>query len=407
MPVYRYEAVNAAGEVLKEETAASSQDALIQKLRDQGLLPLAVEEADAGLLGRSLGLPLLGARNRVSQREIGLLTQQLAKLLRAGLPLDRALTILISVNDEERMQKLLSRVQERVRGGSTLADALEDQPGVFSRLYLNMIRAGEASGSLEVVLERLAEFMERTKALKDTVASALIYPMILLTVAGLSVVILLTYVVPQFQSLFEDAGKALPVSTQVVIVVGEALRGYWWVGVLLIALLIGFFQRQLSRPESRYRWDRLFLRLPLVGDLIAKVEMARLARTLGTLLRNGVPLLGALAIVKETLTNRVLADAVGAVAENLKAGQSLAEPLMEQGAFPSLAVHMIRVGEETGQLDDMLIQVADTYDDEVQTTVKRMLALLEPVLILGLGIVIAGIIMSILMAIISVNDLAL
>jgi general secretion pathway protein F len=407
MPVYRYEAVNPAGEVLREESAAPDRDALVQKLRDQGLLPLAVEEANAGLLGRSLNLPLLAARNRVSQREVGLLTQQLAKLLRAGLPLDRALTILISVNDEERMQKLLSRVQERVRGGSALADALEDQPGVFSRLYLNMIRAGEASGSLEVVLERLAEFMERTKALKDTVASALIYPTILLAVAGLSVVILLTYVVPQFQALFEDAGQALPLSTRVVIVVGEVLRGYWWVGVLLIVLLIGFFQRQLSRPESRYRWDRLFLRLPLVGDLIAKVEMARLARTLGTLLRNGVPLLGALAIVKETLTNRVLADAVGDVAENLKAGQSLAEPLMEQGAFPSLAVHMIRVGEETGQLDDMLIQVADTYDDEVQTTVKRMLALLEPVLILGLGIVIAGIIMSILVAIISVNDLAL
>lgn len=407
MPVYRYEAVNAAGEVLKEETAAASQDAVIQKLRDQGLLPLAVEEADAGLLGRALNLPLLGARNRVPQREIGMLTQQLAKLLRAGLPLDRALTILISVNDEARMQALLSRIQERVRGGASLADALEDQPGVFSRLYLNMIRAGEAGGSLEVVLERLAEFMARSKALKDTVTSALIYPLILLTVAGLSVVILLTYVVPQFQSLFEDAGRALPLSTQVVIVVGEALRSYWWVGVALIVLLIGFFQRQLSRPETRYRWDRLFLRLPLIGDLIAKVEMARLARTLGTLLRNGVPLLTALSIVKEILTNRVLAEAVSEVAENLKAGQSLAEPLMEQGAFPAMAVHMIRVGEETGQLDDMLIQVADTYDDEVQTAVKRMLALMEPVLILGLGIVIAGIIMSILVAIISVNDLAL
>lgn len=407
MPVYRYEAVDAAGEVLKEETAAASQDAVIQKLRDQGLLPLTVEEADAGLLGRALNLPLLGARNRVSQREIGMLTQQLAKLLRAGLPLDRALTILISVNDEARMQALLSRIQERVRGGASLADALEDQPGVFSRLYLNMIRAGEAGGSLEVVLERLAEFMARSKALKDTVTSALIYPLILLTVAGLSVVILLTYVVPQFQSLFEDAGQALPLSTQVVIVVGEALRSYWWVGVALIVLLIGFFQRQLSRPETRYRWDRLFLRLPLIGDLIAKVEMARLARTLGTLLRNGVPLLTALSIVKEILTNRVLAEAVSEVAENLKAGQSLAEPLMEQGAFPAMAVHMIRVGEETGQLDDMLIQVADTYDDEVQTAVKRMLALMEPVLILGLGIVIAGIIMSILVAIISVNDLAL
>ncbi len=406
MPVYRYEAVNPAGEVLKEELAAASQDDLIQRLRDQGLLPLSVEEVEGGWLGRALSLPLPGARKRVSQREIGLFTQQLAKLLKAGLPLDRALSILIGINGEGRMQNLLNRVQESVRGGSTLADAMEEQPGVFSRLYLNMVRAGEASGSLDVVLDRLSEFMERSKALKDTVTSALIYPLILLVVAGLSVIILLTYVVPQFQSLFDDAGQALPVSTQIVIAVGVGLRDYWWVGVLLVLGLIGFFQRQLSRPETRYRWDRLLLRLPLVGDLVAKVEMARLARTLGTLLRNGVPLLTALAIVKETMSNQVLAEAVGTVAENLKAGQGLAEPLMEQGRFPPLAVHMIRVGEETGQLDDMLFQVADTYDGEVQTTVKRLLALMEPALILGLGVVIAGIIMSILVAIISINDLA-
>lgn len=406
MPVYRFEAVDPAGEVRKEEIVAVSQDEVILKLRDQGLLPLAVEEAGGSWLNRQLSLPLLGGRQRVSQKEIGLLTQQLAKLLKAGLPLDRALSVLISVNSEPRMQKLLTRIQEAVRGGSGLADALESQSGVFSRLYLNMVRAGEAGGSLEVVLERLAEFMERAKALKDTVTSALIYPLILLIVAGASVMILLTYVVPQFQSLFDDAGEALPLATRVVITLGEGLRGYWWVGVLVGVAIAMFFRQQLSRPESRRRWDRIALRLPLVGDLIAKVEMARLSRTLGTLLRNGVPLLTALGIVREILTNQVMAQAVGEVGENLKAGQGLAEPLLEQGVFPPLAIHMIRVGEETGQLDDMLLQVADTYDGEVQTTVKRLLSLLEPVLILGLGVIIAGIIMSILVAIISINDLA-
>lgn len=406
MAVFRFEAVDPAGEVRKEEIVAASQEEVILKLRDQGLLPLAVEEAGGSWLNRQLSLPLLGGRQRVSQQEIGLLTQQLAKLLKAGLPLDRALSVLISVNSEPRMQKLLTRIQEAVRGGSGLADALEAQSGVFSRLYLNMVRAGEAGGSLEVVLERLAEFMERTKALKDTVTSALIYPLILLFVAGASVVILLTYVVPQFQSLFDDAGEALPVATQVVIVIGEGLRSYWWVGVLLVTAVVWFFRQQMSRVETRQRWDRIALRLPLVGDLIAKVEMARLARTLGTLLRNGVPLLTALGIVREILSNQVLAQSVGEVGENLKAGQGLAEPLLEQGVFPALAIHMIRVGEETGQLDDMLLQVADTYDGEVQTTVKRLLSLLEPVLILGLGVIIAGIIMSILVAIISINDLA-
>jgi general secretion pathway protein F len=406
MPVFRFEAVDAAGEVRAEEIMAASQDEVILKLRDQGLLPLVVEEANSDGLSRILNFPLLGGRQRVSQKHIGLITQQLAQLLKAGLPLDRALTVLISVNNESKVQKLLTRIQEAVRGGSGLADALEAQSGVFTRLYLNMVRAGEAGGSLEVVLERLADFLERSKALKDTVTSALIYPLILLLVAGASVVILLTYVVPQFQTLFDDAGEALPLATQIVIGLGEGVRRYGWLGVVLLAGSVLFFRQQFSQIETRYRWDRLALRTPLIGDLIAKVETARLARTLGTLLRNGVPLLTALGIVREIIANQVLSQSLGAVAENLKAGQGLAEPLLKQQVFPPLAIHMIRVGEETGQLDAMLLQVADTYDGEVQTTVKRLLSLLEPILILGLGLIIAGIIMSILVAIISINDLA-
>lgn len=406
MPTYRYEAVDASGEVLKEEMVAPNQDVVLEKLRDQGLLPITVEESGGGLLSTGFHLPFLGRGKQVSQKEIGILTQQLASLLNAGLPLDRALTVLISISEEGELKRLLTRIQDDVRGGSALADALEAQSGVFSRLYINMIRAGEAGGSVEVVLSRLAEFMERSKELRESVTSALIYPIILLTVAGLSVILLLTFVVPQFEQLFEDAGEALPFATQVVIALGDAVRGYWWLGVIIILVLVSLVRQQLKNEENRRRWDNWMLKLPLVGDLVSKVEMARFARTLGTLLRNGVSMLTALAIVKETLTNHVLSEAVGHVAENLKAGQSLADPLMAAGTFPQLAVHMIRVGEETGQLQDMLIKVADTYDGEVQSTVKRMLALLEPILILGLGIIIAGIIMSILVAILSINDLA-
>ncbi|HCB14851.1 MAG TPA: general secretion pathway protein GspF [Gammaproteobacteria bacterium] len=405
MPRYRYEAVDSAGEVLRDEVEAPTSEAAVERLRDQGLLPLSVKEAKRGFLHSGLGQPLFSQRRALSRKSVMLLTQQLASLLHAGMPLDRALTILIGVNDDEQARALLERVQEKVRGGSSLADALEAQ-GAFSRFYLNMIRAGEAGGALEVVLKRLTEFLERSQALRETVTSALIYPIILLTVSALSVIILLTFVVPQFQRLFADAGKALPLATQIVIAVGDGFRHYWWAGVILIILGIMALRQQLSQPENRTRWDRWLLRLPLLGDLIAKVETARLSRTLGTLLGNGVSLLNALTIVRETLSNQVMAAALGEVAEHVKTGRGLAEPLQDTENFPKLAVQMIRVGEETGQLQEMLIQIADTYDGEVQTAVKRLLTLLEPVMILGLGVIIAGIIMSILVAILSLNELA-
>ena len=405
MPRYRYEAVDTTGEVLRDEVEAANSEAVIAQLRDGGLLPLSVVEAKGGLLRAGLGQPLFSKRRALSRKAVTLITQQLASLLAAGMPLDRALTILISVSEDERTKPLLERVQEKVRGGSTLADALEVQ-GVFSRFYLNMIRAGEAGGALETVLKRLTEFLERSQALRETVTSALIYPVILLSVAALSVIILLTFVVPQFQRLFADAGKALPLATQIVIAVGDGFRHYWWVGLIVIGLIVTIVRQRLRQPENRLRWDRRLLRLPLVGDLIAKVETARLSRTLGTLLGNGVSLLNALTIVRETLSNRVLANALGEVSEHTKTGRGLAEPLLETGSFPKLAVQMIRVGEETGQLQEMLLQVADTYDGEVQTAVKRLLTLLEPALILGLGVIIAGIIMSILVAILSLNELA-
>ena len=405
MPRYRYEAVDTTGEVVCEEVDAASPEAAIERLRDQGLLPLSVAEARDGWLRGRFGQPLFSKRRSLSQKSILLLTQQLSSLLNAGMPLDRALTILIGVAEDGQNKTLLERVQEKVRGGSSLADALEAQ-GVFSRFYLNMIRAGEAGGALEAVLKRLTEFLERSRALRESVTSALIYPIILLTVAALSVIILLTFVVPQFQRLFADAGKTLPLATQIVIAVGDGFRHYWWVGVIVVFLLVALMRQQLSQPDSRARWDRWFLRLPLLGDLLAKVETARLTRTLGTLLGNGVSLLNALTIVRETLSNQVLAAALGEVAEHVKTGRGLADPLLDSGEFPKLAVQMIRVGEETGQLQEMLLQVAETYDGEVQTAVKRMLTLLEPALILGLGVIIAGIIMSILVAILSLNELA-
>jgi general secretion pathway protein F len=409
MAAFHYKAATSTGEIVEGEHRADHEASVIEWLHSQSYVPIRIEEAKAGGRGRSrqhIGKGLLRGKKKVRQNDVAILTGELATLLRAGLPLDRAFSILMEIADEGPVSQLLARIQEQVRGGSSLAEAMESQGGTFSPLYISMIRAGEAGGAVDVILGRLANFMERSKALKNLITSALIYPAILVGVAGLSVIILLAFVVPQFQQLFESAGKALPLATQIVIAAGELLQNYWWALLLGLLVVLVFMRHQLQVPERRYWWDGWLLRLPLAGDLIAKLETARLSRTLSTLLLNGVPLLSALEIVKDTLSNAVMAESLGEVADALRQGHGMAEPLLETGLFPKMAVQMIKVGEETGQLEDMLGQVAETYDVEVESTIKRLLALLEPVLILSLGVIIAGIIMSILVAILSVNQLA-
>ncbi len=406
MPLFRYKAVSVAGETQEGEMEGLAQTAVVERLQALGLIPIRVEEtaARAGSANSAQGL---FRKNRVSQDDVAVFTQEIATLLKAGLPLDRCLEILIGLSASEPVRQLMTQVREDVRGGAALSKAMESQQGVFSRFYLNMIRAGEAGGALDVVLQRLTEFMERSKELKETVKSALMYPAILIGVAVLSVVILLMWVVPQFSQMFEESGKALPLPTQIVIGAGDAVRSYWWAMVLGGIGVYSWFARQMREPASRYKWDKRLLGLPLVGDLVGKLEVARFSRTLGTLIGNGVTLLTALSIVKDTLSNTVMAEGLTIVATQLKEGKGLGKPLMETGLFPKLAVHLVMVGEETGKLQEMLIRIADIYDREVHSAVKRMLALMEPVLILGLGLVIGGIIMSILVAILSVNDLAM
>lgn len=385
---------------------ARASEVVADRLQAMGYIPIQIELTQAGEGTEKPSFSWLRSK-RLSQAEIGTFTSEIATLLHAGLPLDRALEILVELSENDKVRNLLTQVRDDVRGGASLSAAMEAQKGVFSRFYLNMVRAGEAGGALGPVLTRITEFMERAKVLKQTVTSALIYPVILMVVAASSVMLLLVFVVPQFSQMFEQSGKTLPLPTQIVIGAGEFIRQDWWMlllGVLAVYLLA---RQQMSNPASRYRWDGIFLRLPLVGDLVAKIEVARFSRSLGTLLGNGVTLLNALYIIKETLGNSVMAAGLDSVANQLKEGLGLGKPMMETGLFPKLAVHMVVVGEETGQLEEMLLRVADVYDNEVQTTVKRMLSLMEPVLILGLGLLIGGIIMSILLAILSVNDLAM
>ncbi len=406
MPLYRYKAVTASGDVVEDELEASSQAAAIERLRELGHVPIRADEIKATSPSRWLKRELFGAR-RVSQRDVGVLTRELATLLSAGVPIDRSLEIAISVTDADAVKELLGQVLDRIRGGSSLADAMSAQDGVFPRFYVSTVQAGEAGGSLDVVLNRLADLMERLRALRDRVTSALIYPTILLAMAGLSIVVLLTVVIPQFTPLFEDAGEALPVSTQIIIAIGEAFERYWWLMTLVIVGAAMFARRQLRQPASRYRMHGWLLRMPLIGDLVRKIEVARFSRTLATLLGNGVALLTALSIVKETSGNAVIAKAIEVLGNSLKEGEGLAELLTKAEVFPSLAIHLVRVGEETGRLEEMLVKVADIYDQEVERTIERLMALLVPALTIALGLLVAAIIMSVLTAMFSVYELPL
>lgn len=405
MPRFTYKAVTPAGEVQEGELEAADEQTVIRKLQGDGLIPVKTQSVSGKGLGLELGFGR-GRGKRVSQQQIALLTQELATLLEAGLTLDHSFKVLLDLADDPKLVKLLSELQEQVRGGDTFSEALEAQQGLFPNLYINMVRAGEASGAMQAVLSRLADYMERSAELRDTVKSALVYPTILLLVAGLSVILLLVFVVPQFAQMFDDMGEALPLATRIVIGLGDLFRDYWWALLGGILGLVSLLRNQLAKPEVRYRWDKRVLRMPLIGDLVAKVETARFSRTLSTLVHNGVTLLAALSLVKDVLSNKIIAEAIAAAAEELKHGRGLAETLMEQGVLPRLAIQMIKVGEETGKLEPMLEKVANMYDREVKSAVQRMLSLLEPLLIVGLGVVVAGIIMSILVAIMSVNQLA-
>ena len=409
MPLYRYKAVNGAGATVQGEFDAPGESTVVDWLRDSALMPLKIEIAKGG--PTVAGAPSQSGRRGLFQRKkVGSdqlldMTREMATLLRAGLPLDRAMEILINLSSHDGTKALLQRVRDDVRGGASLSQALDKQGGVFSRFYVNIVRAGEAGGALAVVMARLSEFMERAKELKETVRSAMIYPTLLLVVAFASILLLLTYVVPQFEQTFASAGKSLPLATQIVIGAGRYAREYWW-SVFGVVIVIGYWWRwQMARPKSKFKWDGRFLRAPLVGDMVAKIETARFARTLSTLLSNGVTLLGGLSIVRETMSNTVLAGALDGVIIKLREGRGLAQPLLETGVYPMLAVQMIKVGEETGRLEEMLSRVAEIYDRESQLAVKRMLTLLEPLLILFMAVVIASIILSILYGIFSVNEL--
>lgn len=407
MPVFEYQALSAAGVSQSGTMEASNEAQVLERIHTQGLLPLQVKLASAASVSTESGAKKKQgwfSSKKIGQADIIAFTQQLSSMLNAGLPLDRALSIQLELIEQPSMSKLVHSLQEQVRSGVDFADALEESKQ-FSRFYVNMVRAGEASGSVDDALSRLVDYMLRAKELRGTVVSALIYPSILFVVAIVSIIVLLLFVVPQFSQMFEEMGAELPLITQLVMAAGEALKVYWWAvlgGFLFILVLLQYL---FTNEQARLWLDRAMLAWPIVGDLVSKVEMARFSRSLGTLLHNGVPLLGSLQIVKNTMSNRVMANSIGEAADSLKQGESLTRTLMSKRVFPAYALHMLRVGEETGQMEQLLHEVANIYDAEVRNAVRQMLALLEPILILIMAVAILVIIGAVLIPMISMADL--
>jgi general secretion pathway protein F len=407
MPIFAYRAADRRGQTIDGVMEAPDARAVVERLHREAYFPIEVvpQTEQRGVLG--LAWP--GSRpSRVRGRELVGFTRELATLLEAGMPVDRALAILEELTASPRMRTIVGDVLHSVRGGSSLGEALaKHHPRPFSRLYINMVRAGEKGGVLEPTLRRLADFLEEAQEFREALVSALIYPALLTGVGSAAVVFLLTFVIPRFADIFRDLGQAMPVPTQILLAVSGSVQRYWWL-ILLGGLAAALAARVwLATPTGRLQWDGWLLRFPLIGDVVTKTQVARFARVLGTLLKSGVPVISALAVVKDMLSNAHLVQAVDFVTEGVRRGAGMWSPMSEARIFPPLAVHMVRVGEETGRLEDTLLKVAATLEADVKRLVKRLTGLVEPVIILVMGLVVGFIVVAMLMAIFSISDIPL
>ncbi len=401
MTLYYYKAITMDNNTVEGQMEAESKQTVASKLQEMGYFPVSMWEADTDSNGDNKFFS-----KSISQDDVLLLTQKLAVTMKAGLTLDSALNLLIETAESPKLKAMLEKVTLSVHNGVSLSDAFEQHSNAFDRFYLNTLRAGEAAGTLDLVLSRLTVHLEHARTIKKKLQAALIYPTVLMSVAILTLLILLLYVVPQFQTLFAEMGQELPFSTQVVITVAEGIKLYGWIVVLLTIVFVLLIKRRLRDREKRQPIDQILLSLPFVSDILIKLEVARFSRTLATLLSNGVPVLTALNVVCASLKNTVIQQLVESVKESVQQGQGVAAVLLKQPIFPPMAVQLIRMGEETGELTPMLEQVADIYDEELSDSIQRFLTLFEPILVISLGIVIAAIIISVLLAILALNDFA-
>ena len=406
MPSFRWSAVTPGGEVMHGVTEAADRASVVERLQRQGQVVLRAEPADGRWrLGDLLQIEL-GARRGIDRATLGEVTRELAIMLGAGQDLDRALRFVVENVGNTRARAILAEVRDKVRSGSSLAAALAAEPRSFSRLYVGLVRAGEAGGTLPATLDRLAGLLERERSLTSSMRAALIYPAVLVIAAIGSIFLLLDYVLPQFTPIFEQAGAELPASTRALMLLGQMTGAAApWLLVAAVAVVL-IARRALAAPALRLKVDRFLLRLPVAGRLLQETLAARLTRTLGTLLQNGMPLISALAIAKDALGNLAAAAAVDAASVEAKAGRGLARPLREAGLFPARTIHLLQLGEEAAQLAAMSLKAADIHDEQARLIVQRIVALAIPIITITMGLAVAGIVGALLTALLSLNDLA-
>lgn len=402
MPEYLYKATTLSGQTVEGSIEEKDEEVAVQNLHRMGYIPirLTTVEAKGAAFRFSSLLP-----QRVEIKSLLIFTQELSTLVSAGLPIDRSFEILGDLTENQRMRETVKDILKRVEGGNSLAEALSSHPRIFSKLYVNMVKAGESGGFLGPILSRLAQYLQSMKEIRDQIVSVLIYPVILAIVSGASITVLVTFVLPRFATIFADMGQAIPLPTQIILSFSQLVKGYWWIGIGMIALIYSGIKWYTQDEERKWRWDLFKLRWIVIGDLIKKIEMSRFARTLGTLLQSGVPILPAFNLVREISQNQAISRSIGYVHDRLREGKGISRSLEETGVFPPLAVHMIGVGEETGRLDEMLMKVAETYEDNVRTTVKRVVSLVEPLILLVMGGIVGFIVLSILLAISSITEI--
>jgi general secretion pathway protein F len=412
MPVFEYKGLNEAGKPVNGLLEADSAKTLRAQLRKNGVFLTEVvgqqaagsaKAGKAGAVAAPSGDIAKLARSRINTADIAITTRQLATLLGAGVTLVEALTALVDQAEKERLKRILSDVKQRVNEGSSLADALQQHQKVFGALFINMIRAGEHSGALDAVLLRLADFTEGQAKLQSKVIGTLIYPAIMVIIGGGVLVMLMTVVVPKVTKIFESMQATLPWTTQLLIWSSNTLQNWWFVIFPALVGAVVAFTFWMRSPKGKPVWDKRVLKAPVFGSLVRMLAIARFSRTLATLLKSGVPLLTAMDIVKNVITNTVLAEVVEKARDAIREGESIANPLKRSGEFPPLVHHMISIGEKSGQLEDMLLKVADTYEEQVNIRVGALTALLEPMIIVSMGAVIAFVAFSILMPILQIN----
>jgi general secretion pathway protein F len=402
MSTFFFRAVASDGRMRTGRLTGDNEKLIARELRKQGLTPVYVGVAPKG---SSIEFKLPAFR-KGKRRDVLFFTQELSTLLNAGIPLDRALSITAELTEGSNFRFIVLDVLRVLKGGRSLADSLATHPDYFSDLYINMVRAGEASGALAMIFERLAEFERSKDDLRSYIVSSMIYPGLLACVGLGSIFILLNFVVPRFAGIFTDSRMKIPVPTQIMLTASQIVQSYWWIAASVLALVLIAWRIYTRTPAGRLWWDQLRLKIPMLGDALQKAETARFARAMATLVANTVPLVQAINISAATLGNLTFSRALTVVAQGVKRGEGIAAPLRRCGAFPPLAAHLLTVGEETGRLDQMFTRMADIYENDTRASIKRFTAVFEPIVILVMGVMVGALILSMMLAITSINDVA-